>query len=181
MLILPHTAHASDVFGLAVTSKYVISASGESTLKIWDAKNPEHPLVHQFEGAHRLGIHHVAVSRNGNVAATAGYEGGLKIWDLETMEKKAQLGRLYTYPTLMLFLNGRCIEQPADGDIWAVALNTTGELVSSTTHDGRIIIRDVRDLNTKVGEYTTKGSFGLCMDTVGILAVLSISEKLTRK
>lgn len=147
-------AHKSDVFGLDVTSKYVLSVSGESAVKVWDAKDPEHPKVHQFDGAHRLGIHHVAVCSNGNTAATAGYEGGLKLWDLEGMQKKGQ------------------IERPADGDIWAVSLNTTGDLVSSTTHDGRIIIRDVRNLRDKVGEYTTKRSFGLCIDT-------SVDGKLT--
>lgn len=62
-------------------------------MKVWDAKDPEHPKVHQFDDAHRLGIHHVAVSSNGNIAATAGYEGGLKLWDLEGMQKKGQIGR----------------------------------------------------------------------------------------
>ena len=63
-------------------------------MKIWSAKDPEHPKVHQFNGAHRLGIHHVTVSSNGAIAATAGFEGGLKLWDLETLHKKAQCGKL---------------------------------------------------------------------------------------
>jgi len=61
-------------------------------VKVWDAKDAEHSKVHQFDDAHRLGIHHVVVSSNGNVAATAGYEGGLNLWDLEGMKKKGQIG-----------------------------------------------------------------------------------------
>lgn len=63
-------------------------------MKIWNAKDPEHPKVHQFNGAHRLGIHHVDVSSNGFVAVTSGFEGGLKLWDLETLQKKAHCGKL---------------------------------------------------------------------------------------
>lgn len=81
----------------------MISISGESAVKVWDAKEPEHPQIHKFDGAHRLGIHHVAVSRNGNVAATAGYEGGLKLWDLEAMKKKFQIGAWGNF--LFFFLN----------------------------------------------------------------------------
>ena len=35
-----------------------------------------------------------------------------------------------------------------------------------TTHDGRIISRDVKDLKKVLSEYTTKGSFALCVDMV---------------
>ena len=75
-----------------MTPKYVLSVSGETSIKVWDAKSPEHPLVHEFKGAHGLGIHHIAVNREGSVAASVGFEGGLKIWDLNELKKLSSIG-----------------------------------------------------------------------------------------
>ena len=137
--------------------------SGEPTVKVWDAKDPEHPKVHHFDQAHRLGIHHVAVSDEGS-AATVGYEGGLKLWDLKELKQKSELSELLVLVFLQILIS-ICIESSAD-DTWAVSLSPTGDICYNTTHDGRIIARDVRDLRNKIGEYATKGSFGLCVDTV---------------
>ncbi|KAF8473821.1 WD domain protein [Kalaharituber pfeilii] len=114
-------------------------------IKVWDAKDPEHPNVHTFDGAHRLGIHHVAVNSygDGSVAATVGFEGELKLWDLVAFKKTAQIDT---------------------ADSWAVSLTPKGNRCISTTHDGRIVTRDTRDLKKIVSEYTTKGSFGICAD-----------------
>ena len=77
-----------------MTQRHVLSISGESTVKIWDAKDSEHPKVHEFEAAHHLGIHHVAASKSGTTAATAGFEGGLKLWDMEELKQIVTLGNL---------------------------------------------------------------------------------------
>lgn len=95
--MLTPAAHKFDIFALATTSSYVITVSGDSNVKLWDIGSPEHPLVHQFAGAHPLGAHHVAVNNaTGKIAASSGFGGEIVLWDLEKLEKmhtiKAQKG-----------------------------------------------------------------------------------------
>lgn len=88
-------AHPSDIFTLAVTSKYLISASGDSNLKLWDIASPDHPLVHSFTNAHSLGVHHVVTSKDGKVAASAGFGGETSLWDLQEFKQIGNLGGMY--------------------------------------------------------------------------------------
>lgn len=76
-----------------MTQTRAITASGESAIKVWDAKDPEHPLIHTFENAHRLGAHHVVVDldNGGNTAATTGFGQELIVWDLNEGKEKARL------------------------------------------------------------------------------------------
>lgn len=77
-----------------MTPKYVLTASGDSSIKLWETGNPEHILAHEFRGAHPLGAHHIAVNRNtGTIAASVGYSGEIVLWDLENLK---QLHRIET-------------------------------------------------------------------------------------
>ena len=60
-----------------------MSASGSSVLKIHSTADPDFPLQQTIEGAHKLGCHHVATSKNGSKAASAGFGGEVKIWGIE--------------------------------------------------------------------------------------------------
>lgn len=85
-------AHEFDIFGVALTTSYVVTVGGDSNVKLWQTGTQEHSLVHQFAGAHPLGAHHVAVNRNdGSRAATAGFGGEIILWDLENLEKLHQI------------------------------------------------------------------------------------------
>lgn len=95
LTISPCEAHPSDIFTLAVTSKYLLSASGDSNVKLWDIASPDHPLVHSFTNAHSLGVHHVATSKDGKVAASAGFGGETSLWDLQEFKKIGNLGGMY--------------------------------------------------------------------------------------
>lgn len=85
-------AHPSDIFALAVSPKYVLSASGDSSVKLWDIASPEHPLVHSFAKMHPLGVHHVVTSGDGRIAASAGYGGETLLWDLQHFTPIGNLG-----------------------------------------------------------------------------------------
>jgi superkiller protein 8 len=78
---VPQTiAHPTDIFSLAVTPTQIISASGASSIKVYDTTQPESPLVQTIEAAHKLGCHHLVTSRNGRKAASVGFGGEAKIW-----------------------------------------------------------------------------------------------------
>ena len=156
-------AHATDIFALAVTPTQLISGSGSSSIKICSTADPEFPLVQEFKGAHKLGCHHLATSRSGRVLASAGFGGELKVWTLN--EENGQWE-----------LRGEIKEGNKAGEVWAIALDTEGGFLASTTVDGRVNVWDIRSLGKPQGEggelgkerkfreYETKGSFGLCVD-----------------
>ena len=87
------SAHATDIFSLAVAQDQILSGSGSSSIKIYSTTNPGFPLSRTLEKAHALGCHHLAVSKNGQVAASAGFGGEVKIWDSqgEVWVEKASL------------------------------------------------------------------------------------------
>jgi superkiller protein 8 len=67
--------------------------SGDKTVKVWDAKAQDHPLLHTFQDAHRLGAHHVVVDINsgGTVAASSGFGQEVVLWDLAECKEKLRL------------------------------------------------------------------------------------------
>lgn len=98
------------------------------------------------------------------MAASAGFDGGVKVW---TVTKETGEWNQHAE-----------IRQPGKaGEVWAVALSENGRYLAGTTYDGRINVWDVGDPGTpKVQEYETgsagASSFGMCVD-------LSADGKLT--
>lgn len=78
---------------MAVTPTRAITASGEPSLKVWDAKTADHPLIHTFADAHPLGAHHVVVDldNGGTSAASSGFGQELVVWDLTEGREKVRL------------------------------------------------------------------------------------------
>lgn len=158
-------AHITDIFSLAATSTSLLSASGSSTLHVHSTKDQSFPLAQSLSNAHKLGCHHIAVSRNGKVAASAGFGGEVKIW------KQADTGsgdwEAYGELDTTGGANGSSAKKA--GEVWAIALSEDGAYLAATTYDGRI---NVWSLETpqgkKIQEYETgsagSGTFGLCVD-----------------
>lgn len=50
-------------------------------------------MTQTLEGAHKLGVHHVCVSGDGNTAASAGFGGEVKVWGLveEQWQEKGKI------------------------------------------------------------------------------------------
>lgn len=61
-------------------------------MKLWDIASPEHPLVHSFPKIHPLGVHHVVTSKDGRIAASAGFGGETLLWDLQDFTPIGSLG-----------------------------------------------------------------------------------------
>ena len=74
------SAHVTDIFALAVTPSQIISASGSSSLYIHSTTQIDFPLVQTLGKVHRLGIHHLTTSGDGQYAASAGFSGEVIIW-----------------------------------------------------------------------------------------------------
>ncbi|GJD04641.1 WD repeat domain-containing protein [Colletotrichum higginsianum] len=154
---LESLAHVTDIFGLATTQRSILSASGSSTLHVHNTFDPTIPITQSIGGAHKLGCHHICTSRNGLVAASAGFAGEVKIWvvDKDTGEWN---------------LHSEITNQAAKaGEVWAIALSEDGKFLAGTTYDGRVNVWDVGEEGTpKIREYETgspgSGSFGMSVD-----------------
>jgi superkiller protein 8 len=74
--------NASDVFAVAPTSTQLLSASGSSSINVYDTTQPDFPVIQTLEKAHPLGIHHLVTAREASAkrAASAGFEGKVKVW-----------------------------------------------------------------------------------------------------
>lgn len=101
------------------------------------------------------------VSRNGKVAASAGFGGEVKFWTLSS-----ESGEWGAYGELDA-KGGR--NDRHEGEVWALALSEDGAYLATTTYDGRINVWSLATpKGQKVQEYETgsggAGSFGLCVD-----------------
>ncbi|KAI8201700.1 GTP-binding protein beta subunit [Colletotrichum sp. SAR 10_76] len=130
---------------------------GSSTLHVHNTADPAIPITQSISGAHKLGCHHICTSRDGRVAASAGFAGELKVWvvDKDTGEWK---------------LHSEVTDQNSKaGETWAIALSEDGKFLAGTTYDGRINVWDIGEEGTpKIREYETgspgSGSFGMSVD-----------------
>ncbi|KAH8793534.1 WD repeat domain-containing protein [Hyaloscypha sp. PMI_1271] len=143
-------AHITDIFSFAVTRTQILSVSGASSIKVHSTTSPDIPLTQTLSGAHKLGCHHIVTSRNGRIAASAGFGGEVKIWSISESGEWAGEGKIE--------------DGNKAGEIWAVALSEDGQFLASTTYDGRINVWDLVAGRKKIREYETKGSFGMCID-----------------
>ncbi|TKX23010.1 WD domain-containing protein 21 [Elsinoe australis] len=155
-------AHPADIFSIAVTSKQLLSASGSSNIQVYnltfspDESNP-YPHAQTLKGAHKVGIHHICVSANGKVAASAGFGGDVNVW--------------FCYEEGTWQLKGSITDDVKAGELWAIALSEDGQYLAGTTYDGRVnvwntnsITQDSKKEIEKIRQYETKGSFGMSVD-----------------
>ncbi|EPS37047.1 hypothetical protein H072_9347 [Dactylellina haptotyla CBS 200.50] len=141
-------AHHSSIYALGVTPQYTLSGSGASAIKLHSTSDPEHPLLHSFDNAHKLGCHHISVSKQGKRAVSSGFEGSIRIWDLENLE-----------------LNGEISDFNKNDRVWAISLSSDGSHCLTGSHNGHIKLWHL-DSNpvTKLRDYETKNVFAICVD-----------------
>ncbi|PKS07019.1 hypothetical protein jhhlp_005616 [Lomentospora prolificans] len=151
-------AHLTDIFALAATPKAVLSASGSSSVNVHETTSSTFSLTQTISAAHPLGCHHLCASGNGKVAASAGFGGEIKVWNLN-IDSGEWIAHSEIPKTAV-----------KDASIWAIALNENGQFLATTTRDGRVIVWDVVDKQSPkiIREYETgsgnSGSFGMCVD-----------------
>lgn len=145
--------NASDIFAVAPTPTQLLSASGSSSINIYDTTQPDFPLVQTLSKAHALGIHHLVTAKESSArrAASAGFEGAVKIWSQGEDGQWA--------------LDGEIKDQNKPGSIWAIALSADGQYLASSSINGQINVwsLDAAQGFPRIREYETKGSFGLCV------------------
>ncbi|CAL5870002.1 uncharacterized protein PFLUO_LOCUS4235 [Penicillium psychrofluorescens] len=142
-------AHPIDIFSLAVTDKHILSASGASSLKVHSTTDTDFPLVQSIDDAHKVGCHHIVTDTKGQRAASAGFEGDIKIWS-------CQEGNWSADSVITANLTA--------ADAWAIALSQDGQYLAGATQDGHIKVWDLNAEGTQIRDHETKGSFGTCID-----------------
>nr|CDP27094.1 Putative protein similar to Ski8 of Sordaria macrospora [Podospora anserina S mat+] len=144
-------AHPADIFSLAPTPSSLISSSGSSSLRIHDTTAPTYPLAQTIPNAHKLGCHHLTTARGpqtGNIFASVGFGGDVKIWRLNPDRKEYELQ--WEIPT---------VSDNGKGDVWAIALSADENFLACTTSDGRIHVWDLT-AKEKIQTYETGGGRG---------------------
>jgi len=146
--------NASDVFAVASTSTQLLSASGSSSINVYDTTKPDFPVIQTLDKAHSLGIHHLVTAKEDKArrAASAGFEGKVKIW---TQTEEGEWAE-----------DGEITDQNKPGEVWAIALSADGLYLASSSINGKINVwsLDKAQDMPRIREYETKGSFGLCVD-----------------
>lgn len=143
---------ASDIFAVAPTSTQLLSASGSSSINVYDTTQADFPISQTLEKAHALGVHHLVTAREARRAASAGFEGKVKIWSQD--DSGAWIG------------DGEIVDQNKPGEIWAIAMSADGQYLASSSINGKINVWSLNKSESmpRIREYETKGSFGLCVD-----------------
>lgn len=97
-------AHSTDIYSLSTTASQIFSSSGSSSIKVYTFNQPDYPLFQALDNAHKLGCHHTTTSGDGHVAASVGFGGEVKIWEVREdgrwSEKSKVVGAGFLMPKL---------------------------------------------------------------------------------
>jgi superkiller protein 8 len=119
-------------------------------------------------------------SQDGRRAVSVGFGGEVRVWGFEE-------GRWCAVGGIDTSVGVEGEEEGGEkrkkvGEVWAVALSGEGRWMVATTYDGRVGVWDLdrraegegkgNDIGVKVREMSTKGSFGMCVDLVGVSVLL---------
>ncbi|CAI8033796.1 WD repeat-containing protein 61 [Geodia barretti] len=108
-------AHSDSVWGVAWTrnetldQELIVSGSVDNTVRVWawdDGRSLLEPKW-TFEG-HQLGIVSVATNQTGTVGASSGLDGGIRTWDLTTV------------------------------DVWTLTFSPDSQFIATGSHNGKI-------------------------------------------
>jgi len=113
--------------------------------------------VQSIQGAHKLGIHHLAAAENGRLAASGGFGGEIKIWCYNEADSQWRQA-------------GIIGANNSNSELWALAMTADAKYLAASAYDGKVHIWDLEDGKDdswqKYREYETKGSFGMCVAMV---------------
>ncbi|KAK1064358.1 Ski complex subunit Rec14 [Friedmanniomyces endolithicus] len=145
----------------------VLSASGSSSIHIYSTRGQityaegadnehQYPLTQTLEGVHPLGCHQICTSLDGRLAASAGFNGELRIW------KRSEYGHWSSAGEVVP-------EEQKAGEHWALAPSENEQYLACTINDGRTNIYDTRTIFAggaapKFAQFESQDSFGMSGD-----------------
>ncbi|HWO25377.1 MAG TPA: AAA family ATPase [Kofleriaceae bacterium] len=159
--------HTASVNACAVTpdGRRVVSASADTTLKVWDLETGQ--AVATLQGHTDL-VLACAVTPDGRRVVSASADTTLKVWDLETGQAVATLqGHAHSGRACAVTPNGRCVVSTADDMTLKVWDLETGQAIATlqghvdfvracaVTPDGRRVVSASHDTTLKVWDLET--------------------------
>jgi WD40 repeat protein len=166
-LIRTLTGHSSWVYAIALSpdGKYLISASSDDTLKVWDWQTGE--KVRTLTG-HSSSVYAIAFSVDGKYLISGSSDDTLKVWDWQTGEKVRTLtGHNKSVLAIAFSADGKYLISGSSDDTLKVWDWQTGEKVRTLTGhtdsilaiafsvDGKYLISGSRDSRVKVWDWQT--------------------------
>jgi len=153
--------HLASVYGVAVTAdgKRAVSASGDTTLKVWDL---ERGVALRTLQGHSGPVTGVVVMADGKRAVSASYDTTLKVWDLES-------------GIVLRMLEGH------SNWVNGVAVTPDGKRAASASKDNTLKVWDLdRGIELRTLEGHSDSVWGVAMTADGKRAVSASSGSLLR-
>lgn len=171
-IIDSHKAHSSTVSSISVSedSRWVVSASHDHTVRIWDISTDTISSGTVLEG-HTNWIRSVSISNHGRFVVSGSDDRTVRVWDTRKNPVSANVLRGHTGTIMSVSVsgNGRWIVSGSwDGTVraWDVGKNPASELVIyrdtywvssvSISRDGRWIVAGLHDHTIRVWDTTAK-------------------------
>lgn len=179
--------HSDAVSGLAffnnptMSDQYVVTASHDQTLVIWDISEPTRPVrVSTPQGGHQGKVYDVAVSRDGRTMVSVGSDKVAIVWDISNPRQPSR--PLYFFREHVTEVNSVAISQSGEwvatgddaGQIWVwnlatgeplgkllghtnwvtgVDFNPLGNILASSSRDGTVILWDLQEMAILSGPF----------------------------
>ena len=123
-LIRTLRGHTDGVYGCAISpaGDYIVSASGDQTLKVWDAHTGQE---RRTLSGHTDGVRGCAISSAGDYIVSACYDQTLKVWDARTGQERRTL-------------SGHTAE------VYGCAISSAGDYIVSASYDQTLKVWDAR-------------------------------------
>jgi WD40 repeat protein len=99
--------HFASAVAITPDGRFVVSASGDKTLKVWDLNSGTE--LRTLSG-HTDGVNAVAITPDGKLAVSASNDDTLKVWDIDSgTELNTLIGHDYWVRTVAISPNGRFV------------------------------------------------------------------------
>lgn len=147
--------------------EYIVTGGLDDLVKVWELQDDRLELKHKLEG-HSLGVVSVAISNDGTstlcsfysehgvynlllVCVSSSLDSSMRVWDLETGEKKSTI-------------------DVGPVDLWTVAFSPDDKHIISGSHAGKITLYSVETAKAE-RSFETRGKFTLSIAYVSSPAI----------